>query len=78
MVSTVGTSLDRVQEFGKPLCFSLLHLKQALGQVTITTSEQLGEAHLLCVDLEYPEPQFATPEGEGTAAGGNDLGRDFS
>lgn len=78
LVSTLGTWPDQVQEFGKPLRFSLFHLKQALVQVNITNSEQLREAHLLCVDLEYPEPHDAIPEGEGTAAWEDDLGRGFS
>lgn len=57
----------QVQEFGEPLRLSFLHLKLALC-----------EAHLLCVDLEYPEPKDVRAEGEGAAGRDDDLGQVFS
>lgn len=44
-------------------------------QVNVPTSQQLCQAPLLCVDLEYPEFQNATPEGEKSAGLEDDLGR---
>ena len=78
IASTGQTRLDQVQGFGQPLGFSLFHLKQALVQVNVPSSEQLCEARPLCVNLEYPEPKDAMPEGEGCSVWKDDLGRGSS
>ena len=78
MASTVGIWPDQMQGFGEPLHLSLLHWKQTLVQVNVPTLQQLCQAHLLCLDLEYPGSQNVTPEGEGTTMWEGDLGRGFS
>ena len=75
IASTGETRLDQVQGFKQPLRFSLFHLKQALVQVNVPSSEQLCETRPLCVNLEYPEPKDAMPEGEGSSVWKDDLGR---
>ena len=64
IASTGETRLDQVQGFKQPLRFSLFHLKQALVQVNVLTSEHLCEARPLWVNLEYTKPKDAMPEGE--------------
>ncbi|XP_053528037.1 uncharacterized protein LOC119044118 [Artibeus jamaicensis] len=62
--SPMGPWPVQVQEFGEPLHLSFFHLKLVLC-----------EAHLLCVDLEYPEPLDVRAEGEGSTSPGDDLGQ---
>ena len=64
IASARDTWADQVQVFSQPLHFPLFHLKHALVQVNFPTSQQLCEAQLLWVNLEYTKPKDAMPEGE--------------
>ena len=75
IASARETWADQVQVFSQPLHFPFFHLKHALVQVNFPTSQQLCEAQLLWVNLEYPQPKDAMPEGEGSAVCKDDLGR---
>ncbi|XP_053786432.1 ral guanine nucleotide dissociation stimulator [Desmodus rotundus] len=62
IASARETWADQVQVFSQPLHFPFFHLKHALVQVNFPTSQQLCEAQLLWVNLEYPQPKDAMPE----------------
>lgn len=75
IASPEGAWLDQVQEFNQPLHLSWFHLKQDLVSFNFADSQQLWEAQVLGVNLEYPAPQGASPEGEETALWEDALGR---
>lgn len=63
IASSVGTSLDHVQDLGQPLPFPLVEAEQALVPINSPASRLVGHAQNL--ELEHLEPTEATREGEG-------------
>lgn len=72
----MGTCPDQVQGFGQALSFPWFELKQALVQVRLSASQEVGHTHLLWVELERLEPTEAVPQGEGISVWDNNLGEE--
>nr|KAF6429781.1 hypothetical protein HJG59_009078 [Molossus molossus] len=61
IASVMGAWPDQVQGIGPPLRFPGCEVQQALVQVSVLASHQVGSAHVLCVKLEHLEPPEAKP-----------------
>nr|KAF6429771.1 hypothetical protein HJG59_009075 [Molossus molossus] len=61
VASVMGAWPDQVQGIGPPLCFPGCEVQQALVQVSVLASHQVGYAHVFCVKLKHLKPTKAKP-----------------